>query len=65
MNNVTYPFYITSWYDNEPYPASSQVAATVTATTPLWKNILFKNINVIKASYGGIIYGLPKCIFKM
>ena len=60
MNNVKYPFYITSWYDNEPYPASAQVAGTVTATTPQWKNITFRNITVTNSTYGGIIYGLPE-----
>lgn len=64
MNNVKYPFYITSWYDNEPYPASAQVAGTVTATTPQWKNIIFKNITVINSTYGGIIYGLPEMHIK-
>jgi hypothetical protein len=60
MNNVKYPFYITSWYDSEPYPASAQTAATITSTTPLWKNITFKNIVVTNSTYAGIIYGLPE-----
>ncbi|MBE0649358.1 MAG: T9SS type A sorting domain-containing protein [Bacteroidales bacterium] len=60
MNNVKYPFYITSWYDKEPYPASAQTAAAVTSTTPLWKNITFKNITVTNSTYAGIIYGLPE-----
>ena len=60
MNNVQYPFYITSWYPNEPYPASAQVASTVTSTTPSWNNITFKNITVTNSTYAGIIYGLPE-----
>lgn len=60
MNNVKYPFYITSWYPKEPYPASAQVAATVTSTTPAWNNITFKNITVTNSTYAGIIYGLPE-----
>ncbi|MDD4992219.1 MAG: glycosyl hydrolase family 28 protein [Paludibacter sp.] len=64
MNNVKYPFYITSWYDNEPYPASSQVAGTVVSLTPIFKNITFKNITVTNATYGGIIYGLPEMPIK-
>jgi len=64
MNNVKYPFYITSWYDSEPYPASAQVAGTVTAATPQWKNIIFKNITVTNSTYGGIIYGLPEMHVK-
>ena len=60
MNNVKYPFYITSWYDKEPYPASAQTAAAITSTTPLWKNITFKNIVVTNSTYAGIIYGLPE-----
>ncbi|MEI8084651.1 MAG: glycosyl hydrolase family 28 protein [Paludibacter sp.] len=64
MNNVKYPFYITSWYDNEPYPASAQVAGTVVATTPQWKNITFKNITVTNSTTAGIIYGLPEMPIK-
>lgn len=60
MNNVKYPFYITSWYPKEPYPASAQVAATVTSTTPAWNNITFKNIIVTNSTNAGIIYGLPE-----
>lgn len=60
MTNVTLPFYITSWYDKEPYPASSQATSTVTSTTPIWRNIIFKNITVNNATYGGIIYGRPE-----
>jgi polygalacturonase len=60
MDNVKYPFYITSWYDKEPYPASAQVAAAVTATTPKWNNITFKNITVNNSPNAGIIYGLPE-----
>jgi polygalacturonase len=60
MNNVQYPFYITSWYPKEPYPASAQVAGTVTSTTPQWKNIYFKNMTITNSTYGGIIYGLPE-----
>jgi polygalacturonase len=64
MTNVKYPFYITSWYDSEPYPASSQIAGTVVSTTPIFKNITFKNITVTNATYGGIIYGLPEMPIK-
>lgn len=60
MTNVQYPIYITSWYPKEPYPASAQVAAPLTSTTPIWKNILFKNITITNSTYGGIIYGLPE-----
>jgi polygalacturonase len=60
MTNVQYPIYITSWYPKEPYPASAQVAAPITSTTPIWKNILFKNITIANSTYGGIIYGLPE-----
>lgn len=60
MNNVKYPFYITSWYDKEPYPASAQTAAAVTSTTPIWNNITFKNITVTNSVNAGIIYGLPE-----
>lgn len=60
MNNVKYPFYITSWYPKEPYPASVQVAAVLTSLTPSWNNILFKNMVITNSTYTGIIYGLPE-----
>ncbi|MDR3654091.1 MAG: glycosyl hydrolase family 28 protein [Paludibacter sp.] len=60
MKNVKYPFYITSWYPKEPYPASAQVAGTVTSTTPSWNNITFQNMTITNSTYGGIIYGLPE-----
>lgn len=60
MNKVKYPFYITSWYPKEPYPASIQVDSAVTSLTPSWNNITFKNITVSNATYAGIIYGLPE-----
>ena len=60
MNNIKYPFYITGWYDKEPYPAASQAAATVTENTPIWNDITFKNITVTNAANVGIIYGLPE-----
>ena len=60
MTNVKYPFYITSWYPSEPYPATAQVASTVTSLTPSWNNITFKNITVTNSTYAGIIYGLPE-----
>ena len=64
MTNVTNPFYITSWYDKEPYPASSQVSGTITSTTPFWKNITFKNITVTGSANAGIIYGLVESHIK-
>ncbi len=60
MNNVQYPFYITSWYPTEPYPASAQTAVAVTTNTPFWNNIICRNIVITNSKYAGIIYGLPE-----
>jgi polygalacturonase len=61
MKNVKYPFYITCWYPKEPTDdPSTLTAGAVTATTPTWKNISFKNITVTNSVYAGIIFGLPE-----
>jgi polygalacturonase len=61
MTGVKYPFYITCWYPKEPKEdPSTLTAGAVTATTPTWKNISFKNIKVTNSIYAGIIYGLPE-----
>jgi polygalacturonase len=57
MTNVQFPILIYSYYTNigtprsiSPYYASTQVVATVTNTTPLYRNIIFSNINATSVS---------------
>jgi len=59
MTNVTWPFYITSYYQTSS-PSQTDPAQAVTGTTPSWKNIYFKNITVTNSTYAGFIWGLPE-----
>ena len=63
MTNVGKPISISSFYengsDNFPTDPTAVTAATLTATTPLWKNISFSNITATGASQDGLIYGDP------
>ena len=52
MTNVNMPFTIYSYYNGSispdgitPMQAAAQAVAAVTGTTPVWRNILFSNIN--------------------
>ena len=52
MTNVNMPFTIYSYYNGSispdgvtPMQAAAQAVAAVTGTTPIWRNILFSNIN--------------------
>jgi polygalacturonase len=59
MNNVEWPFYITSYY-NTSSPSTSDPAQAVTSTTPSWREIYFKNITVTNSTYAGFLWGLPE-----
>ena len=52
MTNVNMPFVIYSYYNGSVSPnnvtvmqAATQAVATVVSTTPIWRNLLFSNIN--------------------
>jgi len=60
MSGVTTPFYLTSYYPKEPTSPSSDPAQAITATTPTWQHLLFKNITVTGSPNAGIIWGLPE-----
>jgi polygalacturonase len=59
MRGVKNAFLITSYYQASGTPATDP-AQPVTATTPIWKNILFKNITSTGASSSVEMYGLPE-----
>ena len=57
MTNVHFPIQIYAYYTNigtpssiSPYYASTQVVAAVTASTPIYRNIIFSNINATSVS---------------
>ena len=60
MSGVTTPFYATSYYPKEPTSPTADPAQTITATTPTWQHLLFKNITVTGSSSAGILWGLPE-----
>lgn len=63
MTGVQYPIYITSYYPSLPSSPSSDPAQAVTATTPIWRNILIKDVsstNTASNSNCGILWGLPE-----
>lgn len=60
MNNVSNPFFLSSYYPKEPAIPDTARSAAITASTPTWRHITFKNIVVNNATYAGIIWGLPE-----
>jgi hypothetical protein len=63
MSGVRYPIYITSYYPSLPSSPSSDPAQAITSTTPIWQNILIKDVSSSNsASNGvcGILWGLPE-----
>jgi polygalacturonase len=60
MSGVTTPFYLTSYYPKEPASPSADPAQAITATTPTWQHLMFKNITVTGSPSAGIIWGLPE-----
>jgi polygalacturonase len=63
MTNVGKPISISSFYengsDNFPSDPTAVTAATLTSSTPLWKNISFNGITATGATQDGLIYGEP------
>jgi polygalacturonase len=60
MTGVTIPIYITSYYPKEPKSPTDDPAQPITATTPSWQHITFKNITATGATKAGILCGLPE-----
>lgn len=62
MKNVTWPIYITSYYNTTP--TTSDTAQAVNSSTPTWKNIIYKNITITGSPYAGYIWGVPEMPVK-
>ena len=60
MSGVTTPFYVTSYYPKEPTSPTADPAQVITATTPTWQHLLFKNITVTGSPNAGVFWGLPE-----
>ncbi|SEA38579.1 Polygalacturonase [Arachidicoccus rhizosphaerae] len=66
MEKVKYPVNICEYYPDNTIPstASSDPGAAITATTPVWKNIVLKNILVNSADYAGMVWAVPELPLK-
>jgi len=60
MTSVANPIWISSFYPSDPPNPTTNVAQTVTSTTPIWKHIKIQSLTVSGSSNGGTIYGLPE-----
>ncbi len=62
MNTVRYPIYIIDWYPerNAPQDPATEKAEPVTATTPINRNIVIRNLVATNCPTAGIIRGLPE-----
>jgi polygalacturonase len=71
MNNVQKAFIIYGYYTNTYYGSLDTVTPaiaaldpiqSVTATTPIWRDITFSNITVKATGLAGIIWGVPEML---
>lgn len=62
MTNVPTPFSICEYYPDNTIPssASADAAQAITATTPVWKHMTFKNITATGATKAGILWAVPE-----
>jgi polygalacturonase len=62
MNAVKNPIYIIDWYPerNAPKDPATEKAEPVTATTPINKNIVIRNVTAAHCLTAGTIRGLPE-----
>ncbi len=60
MTGVQHPIYITSYYSETTDPTTDP-AQPIVATTPFWKDILFKNITIAGGNMNSVeIYGVAE-----
>jgi polygalacturonase len=60
MTNVGTPIIIISYYPNVPADLANDPAQKVTDHTPIWKNILIRNLTATGATFGCRIVGLAE-----
>jgi hypothetical protein len=60
MKNVRTPFYISAYYPHEPKNPADDVANTPGDRSPVYRNMVFKNIKAIDADRALIIWGIPE-----
>jgi len=57
MTNVDYPIYLTSYYPKVP---AEDAAQPVAADSPVYRNIVIRNVTAHSAKTAGMIVGLPE-----
>lgn len=57
MTNVDYPIYLTSYYPKVPATDAAQPVAT---NSPVYRNIVIRNVTAHSAKTAGMIVGLPE-----
>jgi polygalacturonase len=62
MTNVANPINICEYYPDNTIPssASGDSAQPITASTPVWKHITFKNVTATGANVAGILWAVPE-----
>jgi polygalacturonase len=60
IKNSRYPIFISAYYPHEPEMPQEDMELLVGSNSPLYKNILLKNITVTNAQEAIIIWGLPE-----
>lgn len=64
MTNVRYPIFISSYYPDLPDKPENDLPRPVLETTPIWKNIGLKNVDISNCSNSIIVWGLPEMHVK-
>ena len=61
MKNVKTAIEITSYYHGLPKPGEPHdTTKKVDARTPIWKNVVYKNITATGSTEAGLLMGLPE-----
>jgi polygalacturonase len=60
MKNVRWPIFISGYYPKEPAQPQDDPAQQVSATTPQWKDIVLRDIDIEDATNAVLIWGLPE-----
>lgn len=60
ISGVKNPIYITSYYPKTPKNPADDPAVPITPKTPLWENVVIRNVKISGGERAGIIWGVPE-----
>ena len=60
ITGVKNPIYITSYYPKTPKHPEDDPGEAITEKTPLWENVVLRNITITDCERAGIIWGVPE-----